>query len=325
MQYRKLRSLEVSALGLGCMGMNYGYGPSADTNEMITLIRQAHDLGVTFFDTAEIYGPYTNEELLGKALKPIRDNVVIATKFGVEFQNGVLVQNAKPTIIRKSLEGSLQRLQVDCIDLYYLHRVDSNTPIEEVAQTMQSLITEGKIKHWGLSEAGIDTIRKAHNVCEVTAIQSEYSMWWRRPEEGLFTLLEDLNIGFVPYSPLGKGFLTGRFTKDSIFESDDFRSVVPRFTKENLEANENFLNFIKRIAHEKGITPAQLALAWILAQKPYIVPIPGTTKKHRLEENLKAIDITLSQEELKTINNKIRTIEIHGDRYPKELEETTGK
>lgn len=325
MQHRKLRSLEVSALGLGCMGMNYGYGSSVDTDEMITLIRHAYDLGVTFFDTAEVYGPYTNEELVGKALKPIRNNVVIATKFGIEFKNGKIIQNAKPDVIRKSLEGSLRRLQVDCIDLYYLHRVDSNTPIEEVANTMQLCIKEGKIKHWGLSEAGLDTIRKAHSVCEVTAIQSEYSMWWRRPEEGLFALLEELNIGFVPYSPLGKGFLTGSFTKDTTFSTDDFRNILPRFAKENLVANEKFLNFIKDIAHQKGITPAQLALTWVLAQKPYIVPIPGTTKIHRLEENLKVSDITLSQEELQSINAELATITISGDRYPEELEATTGK
>lgn len=267
MQHRKLRDLEVSALGLGCMGMSHGYGPAADKNEMIKLIHHAFDLGVTFFDTAEVYGPYLNEELVGEALKPIRDKVVIATKFGIQMENGKQVQNSKPEIIRKSIEGSLKRLRTDCVDLYYLHRVDTNVRIEDVAQTVKDLIKEGKVKHWGLSEAGVNTIRKANEICPVTAIQSEYSMWWREPEKELFPLLEELNIGFVPFSPLGKGYLTGRFDKNSTFEKDDFRSIVPRFTKENLEANQKFIDYVKDLAANKGITPAQLALSWVLAQK----------------------------------------------------------
>ena len=320
-----LRSLKVSALGLGCMGMSYGYGPSADTKEMISLIRYAYDKGVTFFDTAEIYGPYTNEELVGEALKPLRNDVVIATKCGIRVENGRILHNAKPKDIRISLEGSLRRLQTDHIDLYYLHRVDSNTPIEDIAQTMKDLIQEGKIRHWGLSEASINTIKKAHAICAVTAIQSEYSMWWRKPEKELFPLLEELQIGFVPYSPLGKGFLTGRFNKDTTFSNDDFRSIVPRFTKENLEVNQKLLDTMKLITTQKGITLAQLALAWVLAQQSYIAPIPGTTKKERLEENLKAIDITLSEEEIKIINAELEKIEVAGARYPKELEEITDK
>lgn len=325
MQYRKLRDLEVSALGLGCMGMSHGYGPAADRNEMIKLIRHAYVLGVTFFDTAEVYGPYLNEELVGEALAPIRDKVVIATKFGIQMENGKQVQNSKPEIIRKSVEGSLKRLRTDCIDLYYLHRVDTNTPIEDVANTVKDLIQEGKVKHWGLSEAGVNTIRKAHEVCPVTAIQSEYSMWWREPEKELFSLLEELNIGFVPFSPLGKGYLTGRFDKNSTFDKDDFRSIVPRFTKENLEANQKFVDYIKDLAAKKGITPAQLALSWVLAQKPYIAPIPGTRKIERLEENLKAYDVLLTYEEVKQINTEISKIEISGARYPKELQARVGK
>ncbi len=325
MQYRKLRDLEVSAIGLGCMGMSHGYGPSADKNEMVKLIRHAYDLGVTFFDTAEVYGPYVNEELVGEALKPVRDKVVIATKFGIQIENGKQVQNSKPEIIKSSVEGSLKRLRIDCIDLYYLHRVDTNTPIEDVAETVKSLIKEGKVKAWGLSEAGGNTIRKAHEVCPVTAIQSEYSMWWRQPEQELFSMLEELNIGFVPFSPLGKGYLTGRFDKNSTFEKDDFRSIVPRFTQENLEANQKFVDYVKVMAAQKGITPAQLALSWVLAQKPYIAPIPGTRKIERLEENLKASDVLLTYQEVQQINSEIAKIEISGARYPKELEERAGK
>ena len=325
MQYRKLRDLNVSAIGLGCMGMSHGYGPAADKNEMIKLIRHAYDLGVTFFDTAEVYGPYLNEELVGEALEPIRDNIVIATKFGIQMENGKQVQNSKPEIIKKSVEGSLKRLRTDCIDLYYLHRVDTNTPIEDVAQTVKDLIKEGKVKHWGLSEAGVNTIRKANEICPVTAIQSEYSMWWREPEKELFPLLEELNIGFVPFSPLGKGYLTGRFDKNSTFEKDDFRSIVPRFTKENLEANQKFVDYVKDLAIKKAVTPAQLALSWILAQKPYIVPIPGTRKIERLEENIKSSDALLTDEEVKQINSEIEKIEIIGARYPKELQARVGK
>ncbi len=325
MQHRKLRDLEVSALGLGCMGMSHGYGPAADKNEMIKLIHHAFDLGVTFFDTAEVYGPYLNEELVGEALKPIRDKVVIATKFGIQMENGKQVQNSKPEIIRKSIEGSLKRLRTDCVDLYYLHRVDTNVRIEDVAQTVKDLIKEGKVKHWGLSEAGVNTIRKANEICPVTAIQSEYSMWWREPEKELFPLLEELNIGFVPFSPLGKGYLTGRFDKNSTFEKDDFRSIVPRFTKENLEANQKFIDYVKDLAANKGITPAQLALSWVLAQKPYIAPIPGTRKIERLEENLKSSDVLLTYEEVKQIDAEIEKIEISGARYPKELQARIGK
>lgn len=325
MQHRKLRDLEVSALGLGCMGMSHGYGPAADKNEMIKLIHHAFDLGVTFFDTAEVYGPYLNEELVGEALEPIRDKVVIATKFGIQMENGKQVQNSKPEIIRKSIEGSLKRLRTDCVDLYYLHRVDTNVRIEDVAQTVKDLIKEGKVKHWGLSEAGVNTIRKANEICPVTAIQSEYSMWWREPEKELFPLLEELNIGFVPFSPLGKGYLTGRFDKNSTFEKDDFRSIVPRFTKENLETNQEFIDYVKDLAANKGITPAQLALSWVLAQKPYIAPIPGTRKIERLEENLKSSDVLLTYEEVKQIDAEIEKIEISGARYPKELQARIGK
>lgn len=325
MQYRKLRDLEVSAIGLGCMGMSHGYGPSADKNEMIKLIRHAYDLGVTFFDTAEVYGPFVNEELVGEALEPVRDKVVIATKFGIQIENGKQIQNSKPEIIRSSVEGSLKRLRTDCIDLYYLHRVDTYTPIEDVAETVKDLIKEGKVKAWGLSEAGTNTIRKAHEICPVTAIQSEYSMWWRQPEQELFPMLEELNIGFVPFSPLGKGYLTGRFDKNSTFAKDDFRSIVPRFTQENLEANQKFIDYVKDLAEQKGITPAQLALSWVLAQKPYIAPIPGTRKIERLEENLKASDVLLTYEDVQKINSEIAKIEISGARYPKELEERTGK
>lgn len=325
MKSRKLRDLEVSTIGLGCMGMSHGYGPAADKNEMIKLIRHAYDLGVTFFDTAEVYGPYLNEELVGEALEPIRDKVVIATKFGIQMENGKQVQNSKPEIIRKTIEGSLKRLRTDCIDLYYLHRVDTNVRIEDVANTIKDLIKEGKVKHWGLSEAGVGTIRKAHEICPVTAIQSEYSMWWREPEKELFSLLEELNIGFVPFSPLGKGYLTGRFDKNSTFEKNDFRSIVPRFTQENLEANQKFVDYVKDLAAKKGITPAQLALSWVLAQKPYIVPIPGTRKIDRLEENLKASDILLTYEEVKQFNAEISKIEISGDRYPAELAARVGK
>lgn len=324
MKYRKLKNLEVSAIGLGCMGMSHGYGPAADKSEMIKLIRHAHDLGVTFFDTAECYGPFTNEELVGEALKPIRDKVVLATKFGITVKDGKQIMDAKPETIKKSIDGSLKRLKTDYVDLYYLHRVDTTIPIEDVAGTIKELIEQGKVKTWGLSEAGINTIRKANNICPVTAIQSEYSMWWRKPEEELFPLLEELNIGFVPFSPLGKGFLTGSINSDTEFAKDDFRNIVPRFSKECLDANQKFADYIKNLAVSKGVTPAQLALAWILTQKSYISPIPGTTKISRLEENIKAVDVILAPDELQKINDSINKIEIFGARYPKELEARVG-
>lgn len=322
MQTRKLRNLEVSAIGLGCMGMTHSYTPFPDRDEMIKLLRSAYDLGVTFFDTAEVYGPYTNEELVGEGLEPIRDKVIIATKCGVT--DGGKVVNGKPEIILKSVEESLKRLRTDYIDLYYLHRVDPNTPIEDVAQTMQKLIDEGKIRAWGISEPSADTVRKAHVVCPVTAIQSEYSMWWREPEKELFKVLDELNIGFVPFSPLGKGFLTGKLDRNNI-KQDDIRATIPKFSKEAMEVNQKFVDFIKDLATQKGLTPAQLALYWVLAKKPYIVPIPGTTKLHRLKENLKAADVVLSQEELNIINSEISKIELVGERYPKSLNTLVGK
>lgn len=326
MNYRKLgnSSLEVSAIGLGCMGMSYGYGKAGDKKEMITLVHSAIDRGVTFFDTAEMYGPFTNEELLGEALAPFREKVVIATKFGIKILDGKQVQDSRPEQIRKSVEGSLKRLNTEFIDLYYQHRVDPTVPIEEVAGTIKDLIGEGKIRHWGLSEAGIQTIRRAHVVQPVTAIQSEYSLWFRRPEEELLPVLEELGIGFVPFSPLGKGFLTGRFNKDAKFDSSDFRSIVPRFTPEALEANQALVDLLKKVADQKNATPAQIALAWLLAQKPWIVPIPGTTNRSRLEENISAADIQLSLEELIDVHAALEKIKVVGDRYPEELEKRTG-
>lgn len=326
METRKLGNsgLEVSALGLGCMGMSYGYGPPADKKEMITLIHHAIELGVTFFDSAEAYGPYFNEELVGEALAPYRDKVVIATKFGIRMRDGKQVQDSRPEQIRESIEGSLRRLKTDVIDLYYQHRVDINTPIEDVAGTIKDLIAEGKIRHWGLSEAGVKTIRRANAVQPVTAIQSEYSLWWRRPEEELLPALEELGIGFVPFSPLGKGFLTGRFDKDAKFNDSDFRHIVPRFTPEALAANQVLVELLKKVAGQKNATPAQIALAWILAQKPWISPIPGTTRLDRLEENIGAASVKLSSEELKDIKSALDEIEIVGARYPEELEKRTG-
>ncbi|CAL1517789.1 aldo/keto reductase [Chitinophaga sp. MM2321] len=326
MKYRKLgnSTLEVSAIGLGCMGMSYAYGETPDKKEMIALIHSAIDRGVTFFDTAEMYGPFTNEELLGEALAPYRDQVVIATKFGIKMQDGKQVQDSSPQQIRKAVEGSLKRLNTECIDLYYQHRVDTTVPIEEVAGLIKDLISEGKIKHWGLSEAGVQTIRRAHAVQPVTALQSEYSLWYRRPEEELIPTLEELGIGFVPFSPLGKGFLTGRFNKDSKFGSSDFRSIVPRFTPTALEANQSLVDLLKKVAGQKNATPAQIALAWLLAQKPWIVPIPGTTKLNRLEENIGAADVQLSAGELIEIDTALDKIKVVGDRYPEELEKRTG-
>jgi aryl-alcohol dehydrogenase-like predicted oxidoreductase len=326
MEKRKLgkSGLEVSALGLGCMGMSYAYGQVPDKDEMIKLIRKAVELGVNFFDTAEIYGPYTNEELVGEALAPYRDEVVIATKFGIKRVDGKQVQDSHPEVIRASIEDSLKRLKTDYVDLYYQHRVDPHVLIEDVAETIKDLMKEGKVKHWGLSEAGIQTIRRAHKVLPLTAVESEYSMWWRRPEEELLPTLEELGVGFVPYSPLGRGFLTGVINKESKFVKSDFRNVVPRFTPKNLEANQILVDLIKVIAVEHDATPAQFALAWLLAQRPWIVPIPGTTKLHRLEENLGSVIIKLKPEELQNINSALSKITIMGDRYPEELEKRTG-
>ena len=327
MQKRKLgkSGLEVSALGLGCMGMSMAYGPPADKKEMITLIGKAVERGITFFDTAELYGPYTNEDLMGEALAPFRGRVAIATKFGIKLDaNGQQVQDSRPERIRQSIEGSLKRLKVDTIDLYYQHRVDPNVPIEEVAGTVKDLIREGKVKHFGLSEAGVQTIRRAHAVQSVTAVESEYSLWWRRPEEEVLPTLEELGIGFVPFSPLGKGFLTGNFNKDSKFGSSDFRSIVPRFTPEALEANQVLVDLLGKVAEQKNATKAQIALAWILAKKPWIVPIPGTTKLNRLEENIGSAGISLTPEDLRDISSALEKIKIVGDRYPEELEKRTG-
>lgn len=327
MQKRKLgkSGLEVSAIGLGCMGMSHGYGPAADKKEMISLIHEAVDRGVTFFDTAEVYGPYTNEKLVGEALAPYKGQVSIATKFGIQMENFKQKLNSRPEQIRESVEGSLKRLKVDTIDLYYKHRVDPDVPIEEVAGVIQDLIKEGKIKHWGLSEAGVQTIRRAHKVQPLTAVQSEYSMMWRTPEKELLPTLEELGIGFVPFSPLGKGFLTGKIDERTTFDDSDFRNIVPRFKPENLEANRSLVELIERTATNKEVTPAQIALAWVLAQKPWIVPIPGTRKLERLEENLNAADVELTSQELADLNEALSKIEIAGKRYPDELEKRVGK
>lgn len=308
------------------MGMSFAYGPASDKKEMISLIRSAVERGVTFFDTAEIYGPFTNEELVGEALAPYRDKVVIATKFGFDIKNGKEAGfDSRPEYIKQAVEGSLKRLKIETIDLLYQHRVDPNVPIEEVAGAVKELIQEGKVKHWGLSEAGLQTIRRAHKVQPLAAVQSEYSMWWRRPEEELLPTLEELGIGFVPFSPLGKGFLTGRFDKNSKFDSSDFRNIVPRFTPENLDANQVLIDLIKAVAAEKNATPAQIALAWLLAQRPWIVPIPGTRKLERLVENLGAVNIVLTPDELRDINSALSKISIAGNRYPEELEKRTGR
>ncbi len=327
MQKRKLGngSLEVSALGLGCMGMSYGYTPLPDRNEMIKLIHSAIEQGVTFFDTAEIYGPYTNEELVGEALAPFRDKVVIATKFGFDVINGnPSATNSHPENIRRAVEGSLKRLRIEIIDLLYQHRVDPEVPIEEVAGAVQGLIKEGKVKHWGMSEAGVKTIRRAHAVEPLAAIQSEYSMWWRRPEEELLPTLEQLGVGFVPFSPLGKGFLTGKITAETTFDKTDFRNIVPRFSSDNLKANQVLVDLLHTISVQHNATPAQIALAWLLAQKPWIVPIPGTTKPDRLKENIGAANISLTTEDLDRINMALEKIKIAGARYPEALEKRTG-
>lgn len=324
MQTRKLGNLEVSALGLGCMGMSYGYGPAADKQEMIALIGKAVDLGVTFFDTAEIYGPFTNEELVGEALAPFRGKVAVATKFGIQHDASGQVADSRPERIRQSVEGSLKRLGVETIDLYYQHRVDPNVPIEDVAGTVKDLIAQGKVKHFGLSEAGVKTIRRAHAVQPVTAVQSEYSLWWRRPEGELLPTLEQLGIGLVPFSPLGKGFLTGKIDESTQFDKSDFRNIVPRFTPEARKANQTLVDLLGRIAAKKQMTPAQIALAWLLAQKPWIVPIPGTTKLARLEENLKAASVRLTANDLREIDEAAAKIKVEGARYPEALEKRTG-
>jgi aryl-alcohol dehydrogenase-like predicted oxidoreductase len=326
MKTRKLGSngLEISAIGLGCMGMSFGYGPPHDPDEMIQLTRASFEMGVTFFDTAEAYGPFTNETLLGKALSPIRNQVVIATKFG--FTNGNPQQgvDSRPESIRSAAEASLKRLQTDRIDLLYQHRVDPEVPIEEVAGAVKDLIREGKVKHFGLSEAGANTIRRANAVLPVTALQSEYSLWWRRPEEEIIPTLEELGIGLVPFSPLGKGFLTGKIDENTSFEKSDFRNIVPRFTTENRKSNQAFVELLSDIADQQNATPAQVALAWLLAQKPWIVPIPGTTKLHRLEENLAAASIELTPSDLSAIETVANSIRIEGARYPEHIEKRTG-
>jgi aryl-alcohol dehydrogenase-like predicted oxidoreductase len=328
MQKRILgKSLEVSALGLGCMGLSHGYGPAADKGEAIKLIHAAHDRGVTLFDTAEVYGPYANEELLGEALAPFRKDIVIATKFGFAFdeqkrQNGM---NSRPEHIRAVAEASLKRLKTDVIDLFYQHRVDPDVPIEDVAGTVRDLIAEGKVKHFGLSEAGAQTIRRAHAVQPVTALQSEYSLWWREPEQEILPLLKELGIGFVPFSPLGRGFLTGAIDANTTFTSNDFRNQVPRFSAEARKANQGLVDEIKRLADQHQATSAQIALAWLLAQQPWIVPIPGTTKVHRLEENLGAINLALGADDLAAINGALSAIAVQGERYPAHLQKAVGK
>jgi aryl-alcohol dehydrogenase-like predicted oxidoreductase len=318
--------LEVSALGLGCMGMSYGYGPAADKREMISLIRSAVERGITFFDTAEAYGPFTNEELVGEALAPFRGQVVIATKFGFKLgpkgeQMGV---DSRPDHVKQVADAALTRLKTDVIDLFYQHRVDPDVPIEDVAGAVRDLIREGKVRHFGLSEAGVRTIRRAHAVQPVTALQSEYSLWWRRPEEEVIPILEELGIGFVPFSPLGKGFLTGKIDEKTTFDSSDFRNVVPRFTPEARKANQALVDLLAKIGRRKKATPAQLALAWLLARKPWIVPIPGTTKPERLQENIGAVAVELTAEDVREIDGAASQITIQGARYPDHLEKRTG-
>jgi|SRR5208283_2585567 len=330
MQKRKLgkSNLEVSALGLGCMGMSFGYGPPADKQEMISLIRAAVERGITFFDTAEVYGPFTNEQLVGEALAPLRDQVVIATKFGFKIDPSTGKQaglDSRPEHVKEAAEGSLKRLKTDVIDLYYQHRVDTNVPIEEVAGAVKELIKQGKVKHFGLSEAGVETIRRAHKVQPVTALQSEYSLWWREPEKEVLPTLAELGIGFVPFSPLGKGFLTGKISEDTQFDKSDFRNIVPRFTTENRKANQAMVDLLGRFAQPKKVTPAQIALAWLLAQKPWIVPIPGTTKLHRLEENIRAVNLQLSPDEFRELHAAASKIAVQGARYPEELQKMVGR
>jgi aryl-alcohol dehydrogenase-like predicted oxidoreductase len=329
MQKRRLgkSNLEVSALGLGCMGMSYGYGPAIDKQTAIKLIRTAVERGVTFFDTAEAYGPYKNEEVVGEALAPFREQVVIATKFGFKFDasGGQSGMDSRPGHIREVAEASLKRLRTDALDLFYQHRVDPDVPIEDVAGAVKDLIHEGKVRHFGLSEAGVQTIRRAHAVQPVTALQSEYSLWWREPEKEILPTLEELGIGFVPFSPLGKGFLTGAINENTSFDSTDFRNVVPRFTAEARKANQAVVDLLGRIAGRRKATPAQIALAWLLAQKPWIAPIPGTTKLHRLEENLGAANVELSLDDLREIEGALSGIKVQGDRYPAHLQARVGR
>jgi aryl-alcohol dehydrogenase-like predicted oxidoreductase len=322
-------NLEVSSLGLGCMGMTFSYPPFPHKQEMITLLRKAVDLGITFFDTAEVYGPFTNEELLGDALSSFQGKIIIATKFGFQLNPdgspGWKGLNSRPEHIKQAAEGSLKRLKIETIDLFYQHRVDPNVPIEEVAGAVKELIAEGKVKHFGLSEAGAETIRRAHVIQPVTAVQSEYSLWWRKPEEEVIPMLEKLGIGFVPFSPLGKGFLTGKIDERTKFEKSDFRNTIPRFTSENRKANKAIVDLLGRIAKHKSSTPAQIALAWLLAQKPWIVPIPGTTKSHRLEENIGAVTLKLASDDLHDIEIASSNIKIQGARYPETLDKLTGR
>jgi aryl-alcohol dehydrogenase-like predicted oxidoreductase len=332
MQKRKLgkSNLEVSALGLGCMGMSFSFGPPKDKQEMTTLLRTAVERGITFYDTAEVYGPFLNEELVGEALAPFRKQLVIATKFGFDLSGsdhrpGAAGLNSRPEHIKEAVEGSLKRLKVDVIDLLYQHRVDPNVPIEDVAGAVKDLIQEGKVKHFGLSEAGVQTIRRAHAVQPLTALQSEYSLWTRTPEKEVIPTLEELGIGLVPYSPLGKGFLTGKIDENTTFDSTDFRSTLPRFTPEALKANQALIHLLDSIAERKKATLAQIALAWLLAQKPWFVPIPGTTKLHRLDENIGAVSIELSSDDLRDIDVAASKIKVHGARYPERLEQMTGR
>jgi len=328
MKKRKLgkSNLEVSALGLGCMGMSWSYGPPKDKQQMISLIRAAVERGVTFFDTAEVYGPYTNEELVGDALAPFRHQVKIATKFGFKIVNGKQAGlDSRPEHIKEVAEASLKRLKTDVIDLFYQHRVDDKVPIEDVAGAVKDLIQQGKVKHFGLSEAGSQTIRRAHRVVPVTALQSEYSLWWREPEQEIIPTLEELGIGLVPFSPLGKGFLTGAISKDTQFEQSDFRNIVPRFSPENRDANQAVVDLIGEFANQKKATPAQIALAWLLAKKPWIVPIPGTTKLHRLEENIGAVSVRLSPDDLHGLETASSKISVSGARYPEELQKLVGR
>src|SRR5436189_269436 len=329
MQKRKLgkTNLEVSAIGLGCMGMSFGYGPAKDKQEMISLIRAAVDRGVTFFDTAEVYGPFINEELVGEALAPFRKQVVIATKFGFKFgpKGEQIGLDSRPEHIKEVADASLKRLRTDVIDLFYQHRVNPDVPIEDVAGAVKDLIQEGKVKHFGLSEAGVQTIRRAHAVQPVTALQSEYSLWWREPEAEIIPTLEELGIGFVPFSPLGKGYLTGKIDESTTFDSADFRNTVPRFAPEARKANRALVELLGRIAQRKKATPAQIALAWLLAQRPWIVPIPGTTKRDRLEENIGAATVELTPDDLREIENAASQVAVHGARYPEHLERLTGR
>src|SRR5213075_2240669 len=326
MKKRKLGNLEVSAIGLGCMGMSFGYGPAKEKGAMISLLQKAVELGVTFFDTAEMYGPFTNEELVGEALAPFREQVVIATKFGFKIspKGEQIGLDSRPQHIKEVADASLKRLRTDVIDLFYQHRVDPDVPIEDVAGAVKDLIREGKVKHFGLSEPGVQTIRRAHAVQPITAVQSEYSIWWREPEQEVLPTLEEFGIGFVPFSPLGKGFLTGAINENTTFDSTDFRNIVPRFSPEARKANQAMVDLLGKIAQQKEATLAQIALAWLLAQKPWIVPIPGTTKLHRLDENIGAAAVELTPDDLRGVESAVSKVAVHGDRYPERLEQLTG-